>query len=130
MNDMILGIVSIPLVVNPNIPPNWLMAICIPTPVRKPTSAVRDRKSPMKPNLKTLAMIRNTPHKIAIIYAIERYDGLPGTATVTSTPNMIAAVAESAPTIRCREEQKIAKTAIGIKIVYIPDISGIPAILA
>lgn len=84
----------------------------------------------MNPNLKTLAMIKKTPHKIAIKYAIERYDGLPGSATVTSTPNIIAAVAESAPIIRCREEQKIAKTAIGIKIVYIPDIIGIPAIFA
>ena len=62
--------------------------------------------------------------------AIEIYNGLPGAATVTRTPNIMAAVAESAPTMRCREEQKITKTIIGIKIVYIPVIIGIPAILA
>ena len=43
--------------------------------------------------------------------------------------NNIAAVAESAPTIRCLEEQKIANIANGSSIVYIPVINGIPAIV-
>jgi hypothetical protein len=43
--------------------------------------------------------------------------------------NMIAAVAESAPTTRCRDDPNSAKAAIGIRIVYRPVITGIPAIL-
>ena len=42
---------------------------------------------------------------------------------------MIAAVAESAPTTRCREDPKKAKTMMGIKMVYRPVMTGIPAIL-
>jgi hypothetical protein len=61
---------------------------------------------------------------------MDKYNGLPGTAAVTRMPNMIAAVAESAPTMRWRDEQKMVKTTMGIKIVYIPVIIGIPAILA
>ena len=41
---------------------------------------------------------------------------------------MIAAVAESAPTTRCRDEPSTAKIAIGTRIVYRPVITGIPAI--
>ena len=41
---------------------------------------------------------------------------------------MIAAVAESAPTTRCREDPSRANTAIGMRIVYRPVITGIPAI--
>jgi hypothetical protein len=41
---------------------------------------------------------------------------------------MIAAEAESAPTTRCRDEPSTAKTAIGIRIVYSPVITGMPAI--
>jgi hypothetical protein len=43
--------------------------------------------------------------------------------------NMIAAVAESAPTTRWREDPNTAKAAIGNKMVYRPVIGGIPAIL-
>jgi hypothetical protein len=42
---------------------------------------------------------------------------------------MIAAVAESAPTTRCRDDPNSEKAAIGIRIVYRPVITGIPAIL-
>ncbi len=41
---------------------------------------------------------------------------------------MIAAVAESAPTTRWREEPSRANTAIGMRIVYSPVMTGIPAI--
>ena len=42
----------------------------------------------------------------------------------------MAAVAESAPTTRCREEPRTAKTAIGSSSVYRPVTTGIPAIFA
>ena len=42
---------------------------------------------------------------------------------------MIAAVAESAPTTRWRDEPNSAKTGIGSRSVYRPVITGIPAIL-
>ena len=41
---------------------------------------------------------------------------------------MIAAVAESAPTTRWRDDPRHANTAIGIKIVYRPVTTGMPAI--
>ena len=42
--------------------------------------------------------------------------------------NRIAAVAESPPTTRCRDEPNSAKARIGIRIVYSPVITGVPAI--
>jgi hypothetical protein len=42
----------------------------------------------------------------------------------------MAAVAESAPTIKCREEPRTAKAAIGSSSVYRPVTTGIPAIFA
>jgi len=42
----------------------------------------------------------------------------------------MAAVAESAPTTRCRDDPSRAKTASGSRIVYRPVTTGIPAILA
>ena len=39
---------------------------------------------------------------------------------------MIAAVAESPPTTRCRDEPKSANATIGIRIVYSPVITGMP----
>jgi hypothetical protein len=47
-----------------------------------------------------------------------------GAARPTSPVAMIAAVAESAPTTRRLDDPKIAKTAIGIKTVYRPVITG------
>ena len=37
-------------------------------------------------------------------------------------------MAESAPTTRCRDEPRTANTAIGIRIVYSPVTTGMPAI--
>jgi hypothetical protein len=41
---------------------------------------------------------------------------------------MIAAVAESPPTARWRDEPNAAKAMIGSRIVYRPVITGVPAI--
>ncbi len=42
---------------------------------------------------------------------------------------MTAAVAESAPTTRWRDEPKTANTSTGSRIVYSPVITGMPAIV-
>jgi hypothetical protein len=42
---------------------------------------------------------------------------------------MIAAVAESPPTTRCRDDANSPKATIGNRIVYSPVITGMPAIL-
>jgi hypothetical protein len=51
-------------------------------------------------------------------------------ASAATPAAVIAAVAESAPTTRCREEPTTAKTASGSRIVYSPVTTGIPAIRA
>ena len=45
----------------PSIPANWPSATWIPTPVRKPTSTVREMKSARKPSRATRARSRSTP---------------------------------------------------------------------
>ena len=52
----------------------------------------------------------------------------PAIPSATMPAYMIAAVAESAPTTRCLDEPSSAKAAIGIRIVYRPVITGMPAI--
>ena len=64
----------------------------------------------------------------ASIPASETYSGVATAAMPASPAAMIAAVAESAPTTRCRELPSSAKTAIGTRIVYSPVMTGIPAI--
>jgi hypothetical protein len=93
------------------------IAIWMPTPVRKPIRTVRERKSATNPILKRLAAIRRTPERSAIIAAYPTYSDDFGAAMAIRLPAIIAAVAESAPTTRWRDEPKNAKTAIGKKIV-------------
>ena len=57
------------------------------------------------------------------------YSGEPAAASGVRPANMMAAVAESAPTTRWRDEPRTANTARGMRIVYSPVITGIPAIL-
>ena len=64
----------------------------------------------------------------ASIPARVTYSGEAVAAIPASPEAMIAAVAESAPTTRWREEPSTAKTAIGMRIVYRPVMTGIPAI--
>ena len=54
----------------------------------------------------------------------------PATASPVSAAARMAAVAESAPTTRWRDEPRTANTAIGSSIVYRPVTTGIPAIFA
>ena len=56
------------------------------------------------------------------------YSGDSDAARPTSVAARIAAVAESAPTTRWREDPRTANTAIGRRIVYRPVTTGICAI--
>ncbi len=65
----------------------------------------------------------------AVSEASATYCGEPATAPVATMPvAMIAAVAESAPTTRWRDEPNRANTATGNRIVYRPVTTGMPAI--
>ena len=101
----------------PSIPPTWPIATWIPTPVRKPISTLRDRKSAMNPSLTSLATISMTPVMMASIPASVTYSGDAIGAMPARPAAMIAAVAESAPTTRCRDEPRSANIAMGMRIV-------------
>ena len=112
----------------PNMSPTCPIATWMPTPVRKPTSTLRDRKLAMKPSFSSRARMRKPPVISASIPASETYSGEAVAAIPARPAAMIAAVAESAPTTRCRDDPSSANTAIGMRIVYSPVMTGIPAI--
>ena len=60
---------------------------------------------------------RAAPAITASMPASATYCGEPAAASGVRAANMIAAVAESAPTTRCREEPRTAKRARGSRIV-------------
>jgi hypothetical protein len=62
--------------------------------------------------------------------ASRTYCGDPAAASPARAAPSMAAVAESAPTTRWRDEPRMAKTAIGSSSVYSPVTTGIPAIFA
>ncbi len=102
----------------PNMPATWPIATWMPTPVRKPMRTLRDRKLAMKPRFNSRAPMRRTAHRRAESPARATYSGEPATAPVATMPvAMIAAVAESAPTTRWRDEPNRANTATGRRIV-------------
>src|SRR5215471_8827607 len=100
----------------------------MPTPVRNPTSTDRDRKSARK--ARPLARARMSQPAVinAARAASDTYVGDSGAARPTRPAARIAAVAESPPTTRWRDEPRIAKAAIGRRIVYRPVTAGVPAI--
>ena len=101
-----------------SMPPTWPIATWRPTPVRNPTSTLRDRKLAMKPSLRSRAAISRTAHMSAASEASATYSGVCATAPIARSPvARIAAVAESAPTTRWRDDPKIAKTRIGTSSV-------------
>jgi hypothetical protein len=101
----------------PSMPATCPMATCTPTPVRKPMSTLRDRKSARKPSRRRQARTRRTPVMMARAPASATYCGEATGASAASPAAMMAAVAESAPTTRWRDDPNMAKTAIGIRIV-------------
>jgi len=98
-------------------PPICPNATWIPTPVKNPTSTVLDRKSARNPRPMIRARIRKTATRMASTAARATYSSDPTAARPMRPAARMAAVAESAPTTRCREAPKIAYRAIGMRMV-------------
>ena len=75
-------------------------------------------------------MIIRAPAISASRPASATYSDEPVAAMPARAAAMTAAVAESAPTTKWRDEPKNANTSIGSTIVYRPVTTGIPAIVA
>ncbi len=103
--------------VTPSMPATCSHATWMPTPVRNPISTVRERKSARKPRRASRASSSIAAATIASIPASAVYSDDPDTARPVSPAAMIAAVAESAPTTRCREEPRRANARTGRRIV-------------
>ena len=106
----------------PSIPATCPIATWMPTPVRKPISTLRDRKSARNPSLTQPGEEQERRRSGSRPHPGER-DVLRTRRSVAipaSPAAMIAAVAESAPTTRCRDDPSSANTAIGTRIVYRP----------
>ena len=114
----------------PSMPASWPMATWIPTPVRKPMRTVRDKKSAMNPSFTSRATMSSTPAISASRPASATYSDEPVAAMPTNAAAITAAVAESAPTTRWRDDPNIANTNRGSTIVYMPVTTGMPAIVA
>ena len=122
--------VLLPATVTPSMSGSCPAATRIPTPVRNPISTVRDRKFARNPSRASRASSSSPPASRAASPASRTYCGDPAAASPARAAPRMAAVAESAPTTRWRDEPKIAKTAIGSSSVYSPVTTGIPAIFA
>ena len=116
--------------VMPSIVGNCPSATWTPTPVRKPINTLLDRKSARNPKRIRRARINTPPVMSASMPASSTYCGDATGASPARPAARIAAVAESAPTTRCRDELNSANTAIGNTMVYKPVTTGMPAILA
>ena len=116
--------------VTPSMSGSCPAATWIPTPVRNPTSTVRDRKLARKPSRASRATSSITPVSRAASPASLTYCSDPSAASPDSAAASIAAVAESAATTRWRDDPRTANTAIGRSMVYKPVTTGIPAIFA
>ena len=119
-----------PVAVTPSMSGSWQAATWIPTPVRNPTRTVRERKFARNPSLASRASSSSAPASRAASPASRTYLSDPATASPVSAAARMAAVAESAPTTRWRDEARTANTAIGSSSVYRPVTTGIPAIFA
>ncbi len=97
----------------PSISPSIATPTWTPTPVRNPTSAVRDRKSARKPSLKMRAISRSPAVSRVSMPTSAMYFSPPIGAMRESALEKIAAVAESAATTRWREEPNRAKPTSG-----------------
>ncbi|SBT09266.1 hypothetical protein ACCAA_680003 [Candidatus Accumulibacter aalborgensis] len=113
----------------PKRPETSSSATCTPTPERKPVSTVRERKSARKPspstrpaNISAAAIKASKLHRAS--HSFEPRTAMPARPAATT-----AAVAESAPTARCRDDPKMANRLIGMRMVYKPVITGVPMIL-
>ena len=82
----------------------------------------------MKPSLRTRASKTKPAAMMASTEASATYWLEPVVANPTNPAARMAAVAESAPTTKCREEPKMANRVVGIRMVYSPVITGVPEI--
>ena len=102
----------------------------MPTPVRNPTSTVREMKLARKPSRAIRERKRNPAARSALRLAKASHWGVYGFSPAIPSDAipayMIAAVAESPPTTRWRDEPSSANARIGIRIVYSPVITGVP----
>ena len=114
---------------SPSIPEISPMATWMPTPDRNPTSTVRDRKSAKNPSRASRARTRKPAAMSASMPDRASLSAERGAARVATQEARMAAVAESAPTTRCREAPKIAYRTIGSRRVYRPVMTGVPEIL-
>ena len=89
----------------------------MPTPVRNPTSTVRERKSARNPSFRIRARSRNPAVSSAAMPTSAMYFSLEAGAMVDSELEKMAAVAESAATTRWREEPKAANATSGSSTV-------------
>ena len=99
----------------PNMPATWPIATWMPTPVRKPMRTLRDRKLAMKPSLQEpaseeqdAAHQRGEAGQGDVLGRARRRRPSPARPAAR-----IAAVAESAPTTRWRDEPKMANRRTG-----------------
>ena len=112
----------------PSIPATCPIATWMPTPVRNPINTLRERKSAMNPSRRSRARMSTAPVTMASAPASATYCGDAIGAAPARPAARMAAVAESAPTTRWRDEPSTANTAMGIRSVYRPVITGMPAI--
>ena len=125
-----LGRVSPPAAVTPSMSGSCETATWMPTPVKNPTSTVRDKKLARKLSRASRAASSIPAVSRAASPASRTYRSEPTAARPVSAAASMTAVAESAATTRWRDEPRTAYTAIGRSIVYKPVTRGIPAILA
>jgi hypothetical protein len=119
----------LPVLCRPSKPEISSSDTCTPTPVRKPVSTVRERKSARKPSRITRARNMKAPAIRAIRLHSASHSLDPRTAMPARPAATTAAVAESALTERWRDEPKMANRHIGMRMVYRPVITGVPMIL-
>ena len=103
---------------SPSMPPTWPQATWMPTPVRNPMRTVRDRKSARNAEADQAGddqEARRPSRRARRRAPRTRCD--PDAASPANPAAMTAAVAESAPTTRWRDEPKTAKTRTGSRIV-------------
>ena len=110
-------------------PATWPIATWMPTPVRNPISTLRERKSARNPS----RMMRASEQEGAghdrddagerDVLAADAIGAMPAMPAA-----MIAADGGVGADDEWRDEPNSAKTTIGIRIVYSPVITGMPAI--
>src|SRR5262249_38266990 len=105
----------------PSMPANCPNATWIPTPVRNPTSTVLEMKFARKPSRANRASTSKPEASKALRLAnashCDVFGCSPEIPSAAIPANMIAAVAESPPTTRCRDDAKTANARIGIRMV-------------